>query len=260
MQDPQEKRRAPRFPLILQVGYRHSDTTVLDCTENLSAGGLFIRTEFPLAVGARVPLILSFPGLLEPLEIEVEVVRRRERNGELPGGVAVKLCADNVQGKHKLLRLATAAMAKDDQSAKRRLKLLLIEDNQLLVQIYQDSLRSLTTGEAGFDLALECVGDGLAALDRIESNTHFDLVITDLILPGIDGYDLILKLRAHDVLRKIPIVVISSSNVDFARLRQAGVEVVLRKPIRLEQIVSTVRTLLRLPNVEAVPVRVADAR
>ncbi len=87
-----EKRSHPRFPLILAVDYPGAASTVRDYTENLSAGGLFIRTEREFEVGDRVSLLLSFPELLEPAELEVEVVRLRHggpsrpRRGSPPPG------------------------------------------------------------------------------------------------------------------------------------------------------------------------------
>jgi len=104
-----EKRAHPRFPLILAVDYPGAASTVRDYTENLSAGGLFIRTDRDLREGQRLPLHVGFPGLLEPFEVEVEVVRRREAGPAGPAGVAVKIPLDRIDDRHKLARLAETA-------------------------------------------------------------------------------------------------------------------------------------------------------
>ena len=62
-----DRRAYPRFPLILAVQYVGAES-VLDYTENLSASGLFIRTERDFEIGDRVTLVVSFPQLLEPVE------------------------------------------------------------------------------------------------------------------------------------------------------------------------------------------------
>src|SRR5512138_2663329 len=84
-----ERRAHPRFPLILAVQYQGAES-VLDYTENLSAGGLFICTQREFEAGERVGLVLSFPQLLEPVELEVEVLRRRPGGDGTPAGVAVR--------------------------------------------------------------------------------------------------------------------------------------------------------------------------
>src|SRR5512143_3378863 len=106
-----EKRSHPRFPLILAVDYPGAASTVRDYTENLSAGGLFIRTEREFEVGERVTLLLSFPDLLEPAEIEVEVVRMRAAGGAEPPGVGGWRPPARAGARRGLERLSAAAAA-----------------------------------------------------------------------------------------------------------------------------------------------------
>ena len=79
-----EKRRDPRVPLVLRVEYPGAPDAMRDVTEDLSAGGIFIRTTRELPLGARLPLHISFPGLLAPVEVEVEVVRGRPVHPDRP--------------------------------------------------------------------------------------------------------------------------------------------------------------------------------
>src|SRR5512134_2146297 len=96
-----DRRAHPRFPLILAVQYLGAES-VLDYTENLSATGLFIRTEREFSVGERVALVISFPQLLEPVEIQVEVVRMRPATAEAPAGVAVRVPDDRPEDRARL--------------------------------------------------------------------------------------------------------------------------------------------------------------
>src|SRR4051812_10214197 len=127
-----DRRQSPRFPLILQVAYRGAAQPILDCTENLSANGLFIRTELAFNAGDRVPLILSFPGLLEPVELEVEVVRRRSSSTEGSAGVAVKLLPSALEDRRKLERIAQAVG--QGKASVQEHRVLLAEDNEQLAQ------------------------------------------------------------------------------------------------------------------------------
>src|SRR5689334_1002993 len=65
-----EKRRDTREPVTLLVEYEGADDLVGDYTENLSSGGTFVATNRELPVGTSITLVLSFPGLLEPISIE----------------------------------------------------------------------------------------------------------------------------------------------------------------------------------------------
>ena len=85
-----ERRAHPRFPLVLAVQYLGAESA-LDYTENLSADGLFLRTERQFKAGEKVKLVLFFPQIVEPVEIEVEVVRLRAEGVEGPAGVAVRV-------------------------------------------------------------------------------------------------------------------------------------------------------------------------
>src|SRR5579864_7014891 len=64
-----DKRKSDREPVTLYVEYEGADDLVGDFTENLSDGGTFVATNRQLPLGTEVHLVLSFPGLLEPIAI-----------------------------------------------------------------------------------------------------------------------------------------------------------------------------------------------
>src|SRR5512144_873637 len=154
MADERDKRRDPRVPLVLRVEYPGAQQAVRDATENLSAGGLFIRTDRDLREGQRVPLHVGFPGLLEPLELEVEVVRRREAGPAGPAGVAVKIPLDRIDERHKLARLAETART-GFGGPRRAFRVLVVEDNDKVVEMYEYALRKLKTGDSRVDVTVE---------------------------------------------------------------------------------------------------------
>ena len=67
---PDDKRHSDREPVTLFVEYEGADDLVGDYTENLSTGGTFVATNRELPIGQKIQLVLSFPGLLEPIGIE----------------------------------------------------------------------------------------------------------------------------------------------------------------------------------------------
>jgi uncharacterized protein (TIGR02266 family) len=242
-----EKRRDPRVPLVLRVDYPGTQQAVRDATENLSAGGLFIRTDRDLREGDRVPLQVSFPGLLEPIEVEVECVRRRAPSDRGPAGVAVKIPVDRVDDRHKLARLCEVARASAATAASGAFRVLVVEDNPHVVEMYDYALRKLRAPDGSVDIAVEYAPNGHEAFNRLSEEPHVDLVMADLYMPVMDGFTLVERIRADPALMTTPILVISAGGPD-ARMRalEMGVDVYLQKPVQFADVLSTVRTLLRL--------------
>ncbi|HTN51710.1 MAG TPA: response regulator [Anaeromyxobacter sp.] len=247
MADSREKRRDPRVPLVLRVEYPGAPSALRDATENLSAGGLFIRTDRTLTPGERLPLVVSFPGLLDPIQVEVEVVRHRPPSAEIgPAGVAVKIPIDRVDDRHKLARLAETARTGFGK-AQRSFHVLVVEDNPHVVEMYEYALRSLRVGSTPLDVAVEYATNGAEALQRLAEQPAIDLVLSDLYMPVLDGFGLVERMRADPALLSIPVMVVSAGGAEArARAIDLGVDVYLQKPVQFADVITTVRTLLRV--------------
>jgi CheY-like chemotaxis protein len=114
-----------------------------------------------------------------------------------------------------------------------RQTILIVEDDEDLRRLFRTALTL-----DGYDV-IEA-GDGLEALQRIDLMVP-DLVILDLLLPGLSGTAVKQELAAQALTREIPIVVITGSYVDANDL---DVACLLRKPVTPDQLIRTVRTCL----------------
>src|SRR5512133_1285768 len=248
MSADQDQRRDPRVPLVLRVDYPGEQTRVRDVTENLSAGGLFIRTDRTLADGERVPLQISFPTLLDPVEIEVEVVRSRTGGEGGPAGVAVKVPIDRVDDRHKLASLAEIARTGIGK-VKRSYRVLVVEDNPHVIEMYEYALRKLRAPDGSTEIGIEYGSNGHEALIRLKRPPRVDLVMADLYMPVMDGFTLVERMKADPALLGIPTVIISAGGPDArARAESLGIDVYLQKPVQFVDVISTVRTLLKLKS------------
>ncbi len=227
---------------MLRVDYPGATGATRDATENLSAGGLFVRTERDLELGQRLPLVISFPGLLDPIEIEVEVVRLRSSPAEGPPGAAVKVPSRGDQAKlHELLQRVHRP-----SRGRRSYVALVVEDNPHVLEMYEYALRKLRQRD-GPRVAVEFAANGQEALRRVREKPRPDLVLTDLFMPVMDGIALVTAMRSEKDLVGVPVLMISAGGTDArARALDLGVDVYLQKPVQFADIMTTVRTLLRI--------------
>ena len=237
-----ERRAHPRFPLILAVQYQGAES-VLDYTENLSACGLFICTERDFEPGERVVLVLSFPQLVEPVELEVEVLRRRSGGDGTPAGVAVRVPEDRPQDRERLARVS--AQLAGERPSRPAHRVLLVEDNALVASMYAAALRRLSETDNLPGLAIEVASDGSAAFHRLMRPPRVDVLVTDLFMPVLSGITLVEKLRAEPTLADTPVVVITSGGErERAQLEHLRISHFLRKPVSYQDLAGAVRSLL----------------
>jgi signal transduction histidine kinase len=95
--------------------------------------------------------------------------------------------------------------------------------------------------------AVETVTDGRAALERAQSSPP-DLILADIMMPGLDGYQLLQALRATEATRGIPVIFLSARAGDEARIEglSAGADDYLVKPFSARELLARVGTHLEV--------------
>jgi two-component system cell cycle response regulator DivK len=125
--------------------------------------------------------------------------------------------------------------AVDEPVAKR---VLVVEDNELNSKLFCDLLRA-------HEFVAEPVRDGREAVARARSFCP-DLIIMDIQMPHVTGHELIVQLKADAELRTIPVMAVTaySGRDDEERIRAAGAEAYVSKPISLARFMDAVNALL----------------
>ena len=114
------------------------------------------------------------------------------------------------------------------------------KDNLILVQTILES--------EGYDIDL--VTDGITALQRVEQCPP-DLILLDVMMPGIDGYEVTRRIRNHPNLNVnyIPILLITAFHESsVVQGLDAGADDFIRKPFDTDELLARVRSLLRLKH------------
>ncbi|MEA3041733.1 MAG: two-component system, cell cycle response regulator DivK [Sphingomonadales bacterium] len=124
-------------------------------------------------------------------------------------------------------------------------KILVVEDNELNLKLFCDLLRA-------HGYAAEPVRDGREAVERARSFRP-ELVIMDIQMPWISGLELIEQLKADEELKATPIMAVTAyaAKGDEERIREAGAEGYVSKPISLMRFIEAVRALLAPVEAEA---------
>ena len=117
-------------------------------------------------------------------------------------------------------------------------KVLVVEDNELNLKLFCDLLRV-----HGF--VAEPVRDGREAVARARE-VQPDLIIMDIQMPHVTGYELILELKADEDLRRIPVMAVTAyaGRDDEDRIRAAGADSYVSKPISLMRFMEAVNALV----------------
>ena len=89
--------------------------------------------------------------------------------------------------------------------------------------------------------------DGQQALEQVRE-IHPDLVVSDILMPGIDGYDLCRRLRSAPETALLPVILVTSLDSQGERIKglEAGADDFLSKPVNWEELFARVRSLLRV--------------
>jgi two-component system cell cycle response regulator DivK len=123
-------------------------------------------------------------------------------------------------------------------------KILVVEDNELNLKLFCDLLRA-----HGYQA--EPVRDGREAVDRARAFAP-DLVVMDIQMPYVSGLELIEQLKGDPELSRMPIMAVTAyaAKGDEERIREAGAEGYVSKPISVLRFVEAVRALLAAPRAE----------
>jgi two-component system, chemotaxis family, response regulator Rcp1 len=138
------------------------------------------------------------------------------------------------------------SMIPSESQTGRPISILLVEDNPGDIRLTQEALR-----EGRVRNELQVARDGVEALDLLCRRGRFadaarpDLILLDLNLPRKDGREVLAELKADDRLRRIPVVVLTTSRAeeDIVTSYDLHANCYIAKPVDLDRFIAVVRSI-----------------
>ncbi|MBC7329391.1 MAG: response regulator [bacterium] len=128
-------------------------------------------------------------------------------------------------------------------------KILVVDDERPIVRLVQVNLE-----HAGYEVVTAY--DGKEALEKVEQEKP-DLIILDVMMPQMDGFEVMQRLQANPKTRDIPVIMLTAKaqDADVFRGWQSGVTLYLTKPFSPFELISFVRRIFRSLEEEEVEKR-----
>src|SRR5512136_2990107 len=117
--------------------------------------------------------------------------------------------------------------------------ILVIEDDDIVARTIERSLR-------GQEFRVTLTNSGVEGL-KVARRRPPDLVILDIIMPGMDGYAVCREMRADPLLANVPILFLTAKSKDEDKITgfRAGADDYLTKPFNIDELLLRVRAVLR---------------
>src|SRR5688572_29914043 len=180
---------------------------------------------------------LTTEEVLEYLQVNLRTVYRLIKAGKIP--------AVRVGRQWRFRKRDIDAWLSGHRKIGERPRVLVVDDEQAVRDLVSKYL-------ATADYDVETVEDGPTAIERLQSTQQtspFDLLITDLKMPGMDGLSVIRETRRH--LPDLPIIIITAYSTEASAIEaiNLGVSGYLTKPFRMERVLAVAARALGEPAV-----------
>jgi CheY-like chemotaxis protein len=219
--------------------------TVISYARELTGRSVFVVSDWKPPLGTEVTLRVSFPSLVEPVELRARVSEHRAGAGVGgPPGLVFTFKLDAAGTREAIdsivERLSTRGRGREqpDQSY----RVLLVEDNDFIRDMFAYGVAKFFAqrkGRVEFDHA----PDAASARTKLAEGSY-DLMIVDYYLPVEDGAAFIAKLRRDPRFKSSPVIAISVGGNDARNATiSAGADLFLDKPVVLRDLFQTLQVL-----------------
>ena len=241
-----ERRRLQRYAMALDVAYGPAasvqprppeDRLERSVTVNISLGGLCLYSDILYPLGSQLFCAISVPGRAAPIEVVGTIVWFQKVDRDVHGyKLGVEFADLSPEDKASLQKLFNQPPHTQRSTARKRL--LLVDDDAELRHAME-----LRFASSGFQVST--AGDGLEAL-RKGREERPDLIILDLMLPSLNGYEVCRLLKFDQKYHDIPIILCTarSRQEDQVMGQAVGADAYITKPFDGKALIAKANELL----------------
>lgn len=118
----------------------------------------------------------------------------------------------------------------------KKIKMLLVEDERMLAEILSDTLSDR-------EFVVTLAGDGQQALEMV-ARESFDIIVTDVMMPRLDGFSLVKRLRSEGCNSPILFLTARNATEDVVKGFEVGGNDFLKKPFAIDELIIRVKALV----------------
>jgi two-component system chemotaxis response regulator CheY len=245
-----DRRSAARFAARIKVSFRSVDELVSAYTGDLSQGGLYVATAQQLPPGSEVVLSLELPDGGPPARIPARVAfsvgpDQAAKEARQPGMGMQFLELHAKQLARRIAAYVAASVDPEPTSGELSLlNVLVVEDSPVMRDKIANAL-----GQAGMEVTLS--ENGLDGLGKAIKERP-DIVLSDVNMPVMDGWQLLRLLRAREDTKNLPFMFLTTLDSDQDRIRgyETGVDDYMGKPFVDGELVARVRRVVARARAE----------
>ncbi len=227
---------------VLRTGELDCAVLDLECAQNMVLNAL--RQVCHEEKLTKTPMILYSDR--ELTELEMELLHECEKNLPIK---SVRSAARLLDEATLFLHQVEAKLPKEKQKILQQVhdKSAILTDKKVL--LVDDDVRNtfaLMTVLDGKNMKVTVANHGKEALILLEDNPDIDIVLMDIMMPEMDGYETMRKIRSQPRFRNLPIIALTAKAMkgDKAKCIEAGASDYLPKPVDIDKLVSLMRVWL----------------
>jgi len=119
------------------------------------------------------------------------------------------------------------------------------------ILIVDDDIRNtfaLVSYLEGTEMKIYTAGDGFRAIDLLESHNNIEVILMDMMMPEMDGYETIGRIRSNKATTGIPIIAVTAKAMkgDKERCLEAGASEYVSKPVNMKELLEKMAGVLNL--------------
>lgn len=237
------RRTSTRFAARIRVRFRSVEDLVATYSADVSRGGMYVTASRQLPLGTEVELSVELPDDQPPAMIPARVTyvldeEAARARGKTPGMGMQFLDADTTELARRIAEYLAAALDASAAPQEEPLRVLVIDDSASYRNEIASALR-----EAGHHVTI--AENGLAGLGKAIKELP-DLVLSDVNMPVMDGWQFLRLVRARAATQRIPIAFLTTLGSEQDRLRgyEAGVDDYIPKPFTRHELLARVRRIV----------------